>query len=145
MLTPSINRLPSPIMVGITTKRYSSIRPSSIRRNIYTADQNILPCSCFSLVFRREGSCEQFSYFHLQRWPTIVKKQSSSWRQRFEQIRYPLLSRTGFLQYQANKEPSIGRSYAHKRAGQHLGRVARRSQVLLHREPFWCGRSSHRW
>src|SRR5260370_20868249 len=27
-LTPSINRLPSPTMVGITTKRYSSIRRS---------------------------------------------------------------------------------------------------------------------
>src|SRR6202035_4828985 len=134
-------------MIGITTKRYSSIRPSSIScEGTSTPPTKILlPCSCFSLSISSQGSYEQFSYFHLQRWPTIVKKQSSSWRQRFEQIRYSLLSRTGFLRYQANKEPSIGRSYAHKRAGQHLGRVARRSQVLLHREPFWCGRSSHRW
>jgi hypothetical protein len=48
--------------------------------------------------------------------PTIGKKQPSSWRQRLEQIPYPLLLKTGLLRRQANKEPSIDRFYAHRRA-----------------------------
>ena len=61
----------------------------------------------------------------------------------FQQIRSLLLSQTGFSRYQANKEPSIGRFYAHRRAGQHhLARGACSIHISLHQERVWCGRSS---
>src|SRR6266404_1475533 len=123
-------------MVGITTKRYSSIRPSSIScEGTSTPPTKIfLPCSCFSLSISSRRFVRTILVFYLPRWATIVKKQSSSWRQSSEQIRYPLLSRTGFLRYQANKEPSIDRFYAHRRAGHNLARGACNVRVLRHRD-----------
>src|ERR1700678_3996812 len=93
--------------------------------------------------FRREGSYERFSHSHLPRSLMIAKKLLCFWRQRFSQMRYPISSRKGLLRHTPNKEPSIGRFYAHRRVGRHLARAERSSRIVLHRQSLWCGRSSH--
>src|SRR5580658_8668928 len=113
-------------MVGITTKRYSSTRPSPIScEGTSTPPTKIsLPCSCFSLSISSRRFVRTILVFSSSALANDREKTIFFLETKVEQIRYPLLSRIGFLRYQANKEPLIDRFYAHRRAGQNLARGA---------------------
>src|SRR5437660_7307747 len=134
-------------MIGITTKRYSSIRPSSIScEGTSTPPIKIfLPCSCFSLSISSRGFVRTILVFLSSALPndrekTILLRESNARANSFD-----ALVIDWFLATSGQKGTSIDRFYGHRRAGQHrLARGACSIHISLHQEHAWCGRSSRR-